>query len=257
MPNVTIDWLNNHAKILVRKHWGLNHIPEIVIDLDRDSLDWDNYVGYYCSDIETIVFSSQVNARKTERAIKRTLLHELVHWYLHTTGQKFLDSDARFARELIRVGLGRRHNPDDQSVLAAKEAWKQKKEERFEIIEKNADETIIFRLRHHRKNQDDFKKDLALTLIRMHNNKINDDSEYKIMPEDVAEMICEWYGYKLDPVAVYGIVISSNDRWGSGDVGDRDDIISVLDELGVDEEEAERKLLELRKESLSASSNFD
>lgn len=261
MPDVSLDWLNKNAKMLVRKHWKLEHIPKIVIDMEREDLDWSNAIGYYCNDIETIVFNSQINRRKSEREIRAILLHELVHWYLHTTGQRFRDSDERFARELIRVGLGKRHNSDELSVLAAKEARRRKNDERFEIIEKNADETIVFRLRHHRKNQNDFKRDLSMTLIRMHNDRINDrmydDNEYGIMPADVAEMICEWYGYKLDPVAVYGIVISSNDRWGSGEIGDRDDILSVLEDLGMDNDEADKRLKEFKEEELFAASDND
>lgn len=240
MPNVAIAWLNKHAKILVRRHWGLNHIPEIVIDLDRDSLDWDNYVGYYCSDIETIAFNSYVNARRSEKAIKITLLHELVHWYLHTTGEKFSDSDERFARELIRVGLGRKHNIDEQSVLAAKKAWKRKKDERFEIVEENEDGVITARLKHHRKNVDDFKKDLANTLIRVHNNREDDITIY---PGDIADKMCEWYGYKLEPIAQIAIIVSKRGSHWSGEIGDRDDIAEVLSQqLNMDYSEIDLRL---------------
>lgn len=225
MANVTVEWLNKHAKILVKRHWGLLEIPKVVIDLERDGFDWENYVGYYCNDIETIVFNSEVNATRSEKAIKSTLLHELVHWYLHTTGEKFRDSDERFARELIRVGLGRKHNRDEKSVLAAEKAWKRKKDERFEIVEENEDGVITARLKHHRKNVEDFKKDLANTLIRVHNNREEDISIY---PGDIADKMCEWYGYKLEPVAQIAIIVSKRDTYWSGEIGDRDDIAEIL-----------------------------
>ncbi|MFB5759011.1 SprT-like domain-containing protein [Paenibacillus medicaginis] len=257
MPEVTLEWLNKQAKQLVKKHWNLNEIPTITIDLERKDLNWTTAVGYYCNDIKTIAFNSEVNKRRTEREIKRTLLHELCHWYLHTTGQKFRDSDERFAREMIRVGLGQRYNRDEQAVLAAKEAWKSKNDERFEIIEKNSDETITFRLKHRRKDQDDFEKDLAQVLIRMHNDRVKQNEDYSILPGDVAQMMVKWYGYKLEPIAACGIVLSRNDGWGGGEVGGRDDIISVLEELGIDTEEAEMKLLELDEEELYTASEIE
>ncbi|MFE6075644.1 SprT-like domain-containing protein [Paenibacillus sp. NPDC057886] len=251
MPDVSLDWLNKNAAMLVKKHWGLKHIPKIEIDLERDSFDWKRNVGYYCNDIETIVFSSQVNKRKSEREIKKILLHELVHWYLHTTGQRFRDSDERFARELIRVGLGKQHNSDEQSVLAAKAAWKRKKDERFEIIEENEEGIITARLRHHRKNGEDFKRDLANTLIRAHNER---EEDITIYPGDIADMMCEWYGYKLEPLARVAIRISSRGSYLSGEIGDRDDISEVLHhELDMTYSEIDLKLKDFEEEELEAA----
>ncbi|WP_211338217.1 hypothetical protein [Brevibacillus gelatini] len=251
MPEVTIEWLEKQAKQLTKKHWSINEIPTILL-VTRQSpltieckLDWDNYAGYYCSDIKTVVLNNENNERYTLRHIKRILLHELCHWYLHTTGQPWRDSDERFARELIRVGLGRRYNRDEQAVLAAKEAWKRKKNECFELIERTGSEIITIRLRHHRKNQEDFKKDLANTLIRIHNQR--EEDEY-IYPADVAEKMSEWYGYKLEPIAVYAIEISAGGGWGEGHIGDRDDIAWLLEKLDVEPDIIDKKLKDVATE---------
>ncbi|MFC8685953.1 SprT-like domain-containing protein [Brevibacillus porteri] len=235
---MTLEWIQEQAKVLVMKHWGLDFIPEIVIDSDRE-YDWSTCRGLYWNNTQTIEFNSKVNETRTRREIKKTLLHELCHWYLHYTGQPFRDSDERFARELIRVGIGGYHNRDEKSVKAAKLAKKRKHDERFEIYESIDGDVITTRLRHSRKNQDDFKRDLGKTLMRMHNEQFNDGIIYA---GDVADMLCEWYGYKVEPLAVYGIELS-NDR-SYGGIGDRDDISHILNELGFDKEEIEDNLME-------------
>ncbi len=258
MPEVTIEWLNNQAKQLVKKYWGLNHIPNICLttrdsDLTKEkNLDWDNYAGYYCSGIETVVLNNENNARYTLRSIKRTLLHELCHWYLHTSNQPWRDSDERFARELIRVGLGRRHNKDEQASLAAKKAWESKANERFEIIERNEDGIITVRLKHHRKNVEDFKRDLANTLIKAHNERTEDETIY---PGDIADMMCKLYGYKVEPIARIAIEISETGSYLSGAVGDRSDLMNILTmDLDIDYEEADSKLKDFDEDELLAAS---
>jgi predicted SprT family Zn-dependent metalloprotease len=237
MPEVTVEWLEKQAKQLVKKYWNIKHIPNIVIDSDREA-DWTNVVGYYWSDTQTIEFKNEINKNRTLREIKRTLLHELCHWYLHTTGQRWRDSDERFARELIRVGLGRRHNKDEQAQLAAKQAWERKKKEFFEIYEVNDETILVSRMSHHRKDQNDFKKDLAQTLIKIHNSREEDDLIY---PTDVAEKMSEWYGYKIEPLAVYGINLSANSY--TPDIGSNEDIRWLLiNRLDVDPEVIEKKL---------------
>lgn len=247
MPEVSMEWLRQQAKQLVKKHWDIKEIPDIMFVCRQDDfsmdrkLDWDKYGGYYFSDIQTVVMNNENNANYTLRGIKRILLHELVHWRLHVTGEPWRDSDERFARELIRVGLGRRHNKDEQAQLAAMQARKNKNNEFFEIYEVNGDTILVSRMSHHRKNQDDFKQDLANTLIKMHNER-----EYayeSILPADVADMMCKLYGYKRAPLAVYGVCLSPNLGQICSDIGDREDIADLLKmELDMDEDEIERKL---------------
>lgn len=185
--------------------------------------------------------NNENNRNYSLREVKRILLHELVHWRLHTTGEPWSDSDERFALELIRVGLGRRHNPDEKSLLAVKKARARKRNEFFEIYERNEETILVFRLSHHRKNQDDFKHDLANTLIRMH-NKREDESEI-IYPSDVADMMCKWYGYKSAPLAVYGIELTAHGSYGlGGDIGDTDDVRYLLGKLDVDDEIINKRL---------------
>ncbi|RXZ78078.1 hypothetical protein EBB07_28915 [Paenibacillaceae bacterium] len=237
MPEITIDWLQKQAKQLVKKHWSISEIPVILLATRNDSisieraLDWDNYGGYYCSDIKSVLMNNENNVNYTLQGVKRILLHELVHWRLHVTGEEWHDSDERFARELIRVGLGRRHNKDEQAQLAAAQAWKRIKSQSFELFDRTGSEIFSIRLRHHRKDRDDFKRDLANTLIKIHNEREEDDS---IFPGDVAHKMREWYGYKLDPISSYGIEISAGDGYGDGSIGDRDDIWLLLSKLDYD-----------------------
>jgi len=248
VPEVTIEWLEVQAIQLVKKHWGITEIPIIQLVKRQDpittdrKLDWDNYGGFYCSDIKTIVLNNENNIKYTLRGVKRILLHELVHWRLHTTNQPWRDSDERFARELIRVGLGRRHNKDEQAQLAAKQAWERKKNEYFELFDRSGPEIFSIRLRHNRKNVDDFKKDLANTLIRIHNNRQEDDFIY---PADVSDKMKEWYGYKVEPIASYGIEISAGDGYGDGSIGDRDDIAILLYKLDYDSDLIDQNLIDI------------
>jgi len=263
MPEVTMEWLEKQAKQLVKKHWNINDIPTIILATRTDAitlerkLDWDNYSGFYCANIESIVMNNERNKDFTLRTVKRILLHELVHWRLHTTRQPYRDSDVEFAKELIRVGLGRRHNSDEQSQLAAKKAWKEKKEERFEIYEIVEGDVLATRLYHHRKNVEDFQKDLANTLILMSNERsLNKEEPYShsIYPADVADKMKELYGYKSEPLATYGIILSANDGLKYNEVGDREDIAHLLSwKLDMDEEEIEERLMQDYSEPYAAS----
>ncbi|MFF2532442.1 SprT-like domain-containing protein [Brevibacillus sp. NPDC058079] len=245
MREATLEWLEQQAFALVKKHWQRDDIPRIVIDSDREH-DWTNTLAVYWNDTRTIEFKSTVNTRRTLRQIKKTLLHELCHWYLHITDQNFRDYDERFAKELIRVGAGSTHNPDVHAVKAFQKAKKRKQSETFEIIERNASEILVSRLRHHRKNQDDFKRDLKDTLIRMHNEREDDETIY---PGDVATQMVNWLGYKLEPLATCAIDISKDSGFGSGEIGDREDIAYLLNQLGMDWDEIEQSLRDEQTES--------
>lgn len=238
MSLVTLEWFKKQAQIMVKKHWRIDYIPEIVIDSDRER-DWSNTLAVYWNDTKTIEFKSAINERLPLSRLKKILLHELCHWYLHINDQPFRDGDKRFATELIRVGAGSTHNHDEKALTAYTEAKKHKKIETFEIIERNSDQIIVSRLRHHRKNQDDFKKDLAETLIRMESEREEDESIY---PADVADKMVEWHGYKTDPIATCAIEISQGDGYGTGDIGDKEDVAHVLSKLGMDWEEIENRL---------------
>lgn len=51
-----------------------------------------------------IKMSSVVNARRSKQEVFGDLLHELVHWHLHTSGLPYKDTDEAFVRECLRVG---------------------------------------------------------------------------------------------------------------------------------------------------------
>ncbi|MDY0410463.1 SprT family zinc-dependent metalloprotease [Paracerasibacillus soli] len=48
--------------------------------------------------------SKVVNERYSNEEFLNSLLHEMVHWVLHTTGKPFRDDTKEFVEECIRVG---------------------------------------------------------------------------------------------------------------------------------------------------------
>jgi len=63
-------------------------------------------LGTYCSENKVIRMSEYSNATLPKEKVFDTLLHELVHWHLHTTGEPYDDEDERFIEECLRVGCG-------------------------------------------------------------------------------------------------------------------------------------------------------
>ncbi|WP_137743338.1 SprT-like domain-containing protein [Robertmurraya siralis] len=247
MPIVTVEWLENKARKLVKKHWGIKNIPKIVIDItsedkwnkDADEPETESWTtfGLYHSKTQTIEFNSKVNETRSLKQIEDTLLHELCHWYLHTNGKNYRDRDRRFALELIRVGA----KPSGTKVAkqAYKEAKLYKKYETFEIIERAGD-IISHRIHHSRKNEDDFRQDLKKTLIEVYNDNQRDE-DGDILIGDVLEIMSEKYGYKIIPIAVYGLELMGG-RYGYSNLSERDVIEDALTCLGMKNEEVENVL---------------
>jgi hypothetical protein len=67
---------------------------------------WKNQLGTYSPNKLTIHFSEYLNSAYSKEKILDTLLHEMVHWHLHTSGQKYDDEDFEFIAECIRIGCG-------------------------------------------------------------------------------------------------------------------------------------------------------
>lgn len=103
------------ANTLAWRHWGVEYTGALRLT----NRNWTRMEACYawCADladmsVQEIRMSVPVNTRIGEVRAEGNLLHELVHWRLHTTGQPFDDVDDTFIAECLRVGaplsMGRR-----------------------------------------------------------------------------------------------------------------------------------------------------
>lgn len=237
---IDLSWIKAEALKLVKKHWDIDFIPNIVFDRKTDE-EWDNYfkedygtlLGLYYDEDMTIEFNTKRNSNRTLAEIKKTLLHELCHWYLHYNDLPYRDADVRFAHELIRVGL--RPNPIPAHYNAYKEARKDTPYHTFELVD-NGEEKITTRLYHKRKNQNDFKKDLKNVMERLKAEFLKQQEEYEkgesnyvveIWVGEVVSALCEWHGYEQMEYPIYSTVIGNE----YGRFEDEVDFDSVIDSL--------------------------
>lgn len=97
--------LYDYAKEQANKWWNREFDIQIVLI----STNWRRQRGCYThyqnnSKPPFIKMSSIVNARRTKQEVFATLLHEMVHWHMHTSGLPYRDSDEAFVHECLRVG---------------------------------------------------------------------------------------------------------------------------------------------------------
>lgn len=106
MTSLTESRLYEMADELSLKWWGVKYDGLIELKNRR----WKNINGRFCAplasqDIPPIIeMCKKRNAERTEEEIKRTLLHELVHWRLFVLEIPYDDTSKEFIREAIRVG---------------------------------------------------------------------------------------------------------------------------------------------------------
>lgn len=104
LPQTDSKALYTFAKEQALLHW--NRDFDIEIELVKTL--WRRTNGMYIRNVETgrnwIRMSQKTNAMRSWDEVKGTLLHELVHWHLHTSGIPHRDRDIEFARECLRVG---------------------------------------------------------------------------------------------------------------------------------------------------------
>lgn len=222
------------AKEMIKKWWNRDDIPSIIISDKR----WNRRFAVYWSGSKTIEFSKGRISQQIEeygvKHFKETLLHELCHWHLHTTGQPYRDSTTRFAKEIIRVGSHPSGTKTAQDTF--KQAEKELEDTVFIIKTQNGYSDNLFdevAIRHNRKNKDDFEKDLRNTLIRMKNIQVKDfrngamDYLCEDTVYDVAEMMIRWYGYSHEKRIVASEIVLSSEcgdvtsqskgEWGTDD----------------------------------------
>ncbi|MEW9698017.1 hypothetical protein [Paenibacillus sp. SI8] len=102
--DLTLEELYTEATAMCRKHWDVDFTGTIEL-VNRK---WTRYNGMFCVRTSEerffIRLSCKTNAERTRSEVLGTLLHELVHWRLYTTGQPFRDVAEPFIAECLRVG---------------------------------------------------------------------------------------------------------------------------------------------------------
>lgn len=99
--------LHSLANELARKHWGVDYAGTVTLV----NYKWRACLGIYDSSHCTIRMSALTNADYSEEEIADTLLHELVHWRLHSLKEPFCDEDEEFIAECLRVGASLSNAP--------------------------------------------------------------------------------------------------------------------------------------------------
>lgn len=99
-PGADVEYLIQKANELCLQHWGVLFTGKVRMSKRR----WTRSFALYYPSSETIAFCLWTNHRLPLDKVHEYLLHELVHWRLHTTGQPYQDHDEAFIRECLRVG---------------------------------------------------------------------------------------------------------------------------------------------------------
>lgn len=99
---ITLEQLYNFA--IEKSHILWNRKFDGEIKLERRF--YVDLLGTYCSDDRVIRMSEYCNAITPKEEVFDTLLHEMVHWHLHTTGENYNDEDTEFIEECLRVKCG-------------------------------------------------------------------------------------------------------------------------------------------------------
>lgn len=236
-----LEWIKKEAFRLVKKHWGINYIPNIEFDILSQE-EWDNWsknnynedktlLGLYHNKTKTIEFNTKINSTRSINDIRKTLLHELCHWYLHHNNLPHRDADKRFGHELIRVGL--RPNTTPSHTNAYKEARKNKSWRTFELID-NGEDRISTKLYHPRKNTNDFIKDLKEVLEylkdgieKLENGEIEEFECEQVYAGEVASILESKYGYEIEEYPQHSIIMG--DDYGNVGLHEMGELIEELE----------------------------
>lgn len=109
---VSLDELIEFAKRKSKELWNRDFTCKIKI-VNRF---WKQQLGAYYPKRREILFSEYINAVLPKEKILDTLLHEMVHWHLHTTGRNFGDEDFEFIEECLKIGCGLSHDSKAQKA---------------------------------------------------------------------------------------------------------------------------------------------
>lgn len=101
-PIISLEQLYDYAKKKSLEFWDREFTGKI--ELSKRYYTTCN--GLYYPYQETIRMSEHMNAVYPNEYTYDTLLHELIHWHLHTSGQPFNDSDYEFFIECKKRNVG-------------------------------------------------------------------------------------------------------------------------------------------------------
>lgn len=115
--NLSLDELYSQANEMCLRHWGVEYTGTI----ELTNRNWKNRWAAYAwgPSRRAVRMSRKTNARLTSETVLGNLLHELVHWRLHTLGRHFGDEDDDFIAECIRVGAPLSHAKGAQRAYKA------------------------------------------------------------------------------------------------------------------------------------------
>ncbi len=117
--NLTLDELYEAANEMCRKHWGVDYTGTIRMMPGCWRNKMASYIWSDRTGLREIRFNSHMNRRLTREKVLGNLLHELVHWRLHTLGLPNSDCSKEFVSECVRVGA-----PFSGTVVAKQAAQK-------------------------------------------------------------------------------------------------------------------------------------
>ncbi|ALS22228.1 SprT-like protein [Paenibacillus naphthalenovorans] len=100
--SISLDDLIEFGKKKSKELWNREFTCKVVFV----KAYWNSQLGVYYPHKETIAFSEYMCATMTEDQIYDTMLHEMVHWHLHTSGRNYHDEDFEFIEECLKVGCG-------------------------------------------------------------------------------------------------------------------------------------------------------
>lgn len=104
LSDVSLYELYCFAREKSMEFWG----REFDIEIELVNTYWKNqngsYIYYIQEDRSVIRMSSKRNMYRSKEQVLSTLLHEMVHWHLHTIGLPYHDDDKEFIEEIQRVG---------------------------------------------------------------------------------------------------------------------------------------------------------
>lgn len=102
------------ANEMALEHWGVEFTGTVRLVNYRWSCTNGRYRGDRRTGLQEIKMSAIRNAERTPDEVRKTLLHELVHWRLHSQELPSRDTDDEFIVECLRVGA---------SISRARSAW--------------------------------------------------------------------------------------------------------------------------------------
>lgn len=104
------------ANDLARKHWGVDYTGTLVLVNRPWRRMWACFRYNDETGLQEIRMSAHENAARAEEDVLDSLLHELVHWRLHTLGLPARDTDDEFITECLRVGAALSHATSAQEA---------------------------------------------------------------------------------------------------------------------------------------------